>query len=409
METMESQKNNKETCDTISHLPEPILCYILSFLSTKDALRTSFLSKNFDESIFYGEPRSGKDDNKIWERKKRFVDLIDRSLLLHEGQNIRELKINFHHLNDSVLMTRANPWVCFALTNVFVLHLDFSSEPNFHCDPDEDYPENMYHLPPCYFPSKLLKTVILTQVELLDTLVQDLIANCPHLESIHLKWCWVLSKLIIIDAPQSQFKYFRLESNVLQEYHINIPSLLHIQFAGLEIQEGCLDNGYCNMLCELLNVMDHARALTLTNYSLMVFPLLEEGLEGLRECLPSPLYNLKHLTVQTDLNNCALVGLACLLRSSPNLEAFSLDFDYHDTGFLLLFPCLSHLEKVKINGFGGRKCKMGLVKYLLQKSFLLKEMVIIYEKYFNHEFLEVKLESFQKLIVFPKACEIKFS
>ncbi|KAJ4981419.1 hypothetical protein NE237_032256 [Protea cynaroides] len=61
---------------------------------------------------------------------------------------------------------------------------------------------------------------------------------------------------------------------------------------------------------------------------------------------------------------------------------------------LLLFPCLTHLEKVEINGFGGRKREMELVKYLLQKSFLLNEMVIIHEKCHNDEleFLKEKLD-----------------
>ncbi|KAJ4980691.1 hypothetical protein NE237_031528 [Protea cynaroides] len=493
MEMMESQKNNKETCDRISYLPEPIVHHILSFLSTKDALRTSFLSKSwsnlwtsipildFDESRFYdrevmfyyhGEPKSRKDYDKMWERKKRFADLIDRSLLLHEGQNIRELKISFHHLNDSVLMNRADPWVRFALTNVPVFHLDFTGELLEDCFVD------LYQLLPCPFSSKLLKvmvlnfclfkplehksfpcleTVILTQVKLLDTSVQDLIANSPHLESLHLKGCWFFPDLII-DAPQSQLKHLRLESNDVDKCHINIPSLLHIQFVGqkpsfsiknlsklinasLEFQQEFLYSDYGDELCELLNVMDHANALTLSDFCLQVLPLLEYGLEGLRESLPSPLYNLKHLTIQTDLNNCTLVGVACLLRSSPNLEAFSIDFGYiserleigddlasneyiriismlDENEFwesqLPLFPSLIHLEKVEINGFGGQKREMGLIKYLLEKSLLLKEMVIIHNKCYNDEleFLKVKLENAQKLISFPKACpygEIKFS
>ncbi|KAJ4980895.1 hypothetical protein NE237_031732 [Protea cynaroides] len=440
MEMMESRKSNKETCNRISHLPEPILHHILSFLSTKDVLRTSILSKSwsnlwtsipvldFDESKFYdkevmfyyhGKPGSGKDDDKMWERKKRFADLIDESLLLHQDQNIRELKISFHHLNDSVLMNRVDPWVRFALTNAFVFHLDFTSEPDEYC------PVDWYQLPPCPLPSKLLKvlalnfclfdpsehksfpcleTVILTQVQLLDTSVQDLIANSPHLESLHLKSCWVPSEYILIDDPRSQLKHLRLESNHVEDYYISVPSLLHIQFAGkmpseiyaenlskmidakLEFQQDFLNSIDGDMVCELLNVMDHVRALTLSDFCLQVLPLWKNGLEGLRESLPSPLYNLKHLTVQTDLNNCAFVGLACLLRSSPNLEAFSIDFGFNDKGLafydndmsdeymrisklddenefwelqLLLFPCLTHLEKVEINGFGGRKREMG--------------------------------------------------
>ncbi|KAJ4943979.1 hypothetical protein NE237_026766 [Protea cynaroides] len=303
METMEPHKNNKETSDRISHLPEPILFHILSFLSTKDALRTSFLSKSwtnlwtgipvldFDESKFYGESGNGRDDKKMWEQKKQFADLIDRSLLLHEGQSIREFKISFHHLNDSVLMNRADPWVRFALINVSY------------------YPKNMYRLPPCTFPSKLLKvmalnsclfdpsvhksfpcleTVILTRVELLDTSVQDLIANCPHLESLHLKRCEFPSSIIIIDVPQSQLKHLRLEFNNVEEYQIHVPSLLHFQYVGeftsisvrnlsklvnasLEFQDLYLYSSYGDILCELLNAIDHASALTLSDFCLQVW------------------------------------------------------------------------------------------------------------------------------------------
>ncbi|KAJ4981559.1 hypothetical protein NE237_032396 [Protea cynaroides] len=482
MERMESQKRNKETFDRISYLPEPILHHILSFLSTKDALKTSFLSKSwsnlwtsirildFDEFTFYnkdvmfyyhGELGDEEDDDKIkWELKKQFADLIDRSLLPLEGQNIRELNINFDHIDDSILMTRVDPWVRFALTNVSLFRLDFScGEPLEYC------PENMYQLPPCSFPSKFLKvmelsccqfmalehnisfpcleTVILNQVQLYDTSVTDLIANSPHLESLYLESCW-FSTHFIIDAPQSQLKYLVLDSNDVDEQcHISVPSLLHIQFFGVMPSNISVENlsnlidarlefrysvysiygGMLEMLCELLNAMDHAKTLTLSNFCLQILSLLEAGVAELREYLPSPLYNLKHLTVKTDLNNYALVGLACLLRISPNLEAFSIEFSYDnvrlvfgddlfseeykhiskldDSEFwesqLLLFPCLSHLEKVEINKFGGQKFEMGLVKYLLQKSFLLKEMVIIHDKCNNDE-LEFLKELFKSRV-----------
>ncbi|KAJ4980372.1 hypothetical protein NE237_031209 [Protea cynaroides] len=332
---MDSRKSNKETCDRISHLPEAILHHILSFLSTKDVLRTSFLSKSwsnlwtsipildFDETRFYDKEvmfyyrcyhadcsQGRKAEDKMWERKKRFADLIDRSLLLHEGQNIRELKINFHHLNDSVFMTRFDPWVRFALTNVLVFHLDLSSDLSW----SEKYPESMYQLPPCHFPSKLLKvmelnfclfnplehnnfpcleTVILTEVELLETSVQDLIANCPHLEFLHLKHCVWPDPLEVINigAPRSQLKHLRLESNDVDGYDINVPSLLHIQFVGeteemynclfvknlsklidasLEFEPNYLHSSHGEVLCEFLNDVDHVKVLTLSDYCLQV-------------------------------------------------------------------------------------------------------------------------------------------
>ncbi|MCL7036220.1 hypothetical protein MKW94_027072, partial [Papaver nudicaule] len=41
--------------------------------------------------------------------------------------------------------------------------------------------------------------------------------------------------------------------------------------------------------------------------------------------LPSPLYNLKHLTLDLRQVDKEIPGLVCLLRNSPNLEKLSVD------------------------------------------------------------------------------------
>ncbi|XP_043692477.1 putative F-box/LRR-repeat protein At5g54820 [Telopea speciosissima] len=414
--------------------------------------------------------------------KKQFADLVDRALLLHESQNFRELKISFHYLDHYDLTTRADQWVRFALTNAPMVEMNFSGcDRNPNPSPDKGLGK-LYQLPPCPYPSKLLKvmksnfclfkpsehksfpyleTVILTEVKLPDTSVQDLIAICPHLEFLHLKRCYLPGELTI-HAPQSQLKHLWMDSCIghtgysVFQYHINVPSLLHFQFVGrmvdgfslknlsklidasLEFPQDLLFTNHGEMLCELLEDMDHARALTLSSWCLQALPIVDD-LDGLRESLPSPLHNLKHLTLQTGLDNYGLVGLACLLRSSPNLEALSIDigysidmnwdyidepeyldiFDFDGGKFwesqLLLFHCLTHhLKKVVINGFMGRNREIGLVKFLLKGSLILKEMVITHINCLRvtMQFLKLKFNIGRKLLALPRACpyaEIKFS
>ncbi|XP_042489097.1 uncharacterized protein LOC122069204 [Macadamia integrifolia] len=168
-----------------------------------------------------------------------------------------------------------------------------------------------------------------------------------------------------------------------------VKNLSKLIDARLEFQQDLLFTTHGGTLCELLEDMDHARALTLSSWCLQALPIVDE-LDGLREILPSPVHNLRHLTLQTGLDNYGPVGLACLLRSSPNRETLSIDicnsikmdWEYIDEpeyldifhldggkfgeSQLLLFDCLTHhLKKVEINGFMGQNHEIGLIKFLV--------------------------------------------
>ncbi|KAH7842749.1 hypothetical protein Vadar_008732 [Vaccinium darrowii] len=103
------EQNVGEGNDIISSLPENVLHHILSFLSTKDAIRTSILSTkweylwtsiaNIDLKEKY--PLYGKKD---WS----FLDFVERVLSLHDASDIKSLRINSYELVNS---SHVNSWI----------------------------------------------------------------------------------------------------------------------------------------------------------------------------------------------------------------------------------------------------------------------------------------------------------
>lgn len=86
--------------DRISHLPDEVLSKILSFLQTKDVMRTMLLSKRFkshwllvprlefDDSTHFPEPESWRSPEPDYGKFRRFVD---RSLISREGLVLQSL------------------------------------------------------------------------------------------------------------------------------------------------------------------------------------------------------------------------------------------------------------------------------------------------------------------------------
>ncbi|XP_077223963.1 putative F-box/FBD/LRR-repeat protein At4g03220 [Tasmannia lanceolata] len=111
--------------------------------------------------------------------------------------------------------------------------------------------------------------------------------------------------------------------------------------------------------------------------------------EELFKCLPTPFRNLKNLTLKTGLDKSELPGIACLLRSSPNLESLSITIgftrcansfvdpeDYWESQRSPFDCLLYHLKFLTIRGFTGSENEMSLLRYLLANSTILKKLII---------------------------------
>ncbi|KAI3959495.1 hypothetical protein MKW98_019085 [Papaver atlanticum] len=294
----------------------------------------------------------------------------------------------------------------------------------------------MYTLPPCIFPHPSVSQLILTgcklvssfyksftsvkipkltSVELQKDSVYDLVSKCPCLEELHLLHCKIPSPFFELNVPKSNLKCLVFQSCVSNEWFdslkhasIHIPTLLKLKYQGSfrsgylslynseNIVEAEIDiysspHNKQKLLCKLLMDLQSVKSLTLFSVKLEV--LNRNG--GIS--LLAPLNNLRHLTVTVKLGQAdkELLGLMCLLRSSPNLETLSIDFhrdletedEMLSTVYnvdeeavrqlhLLSSECVAHLMKIKINDFLGTKVEMEFVEHILRSSLCLKEMVI---------------------------------
>ncbi|RZC63628.1 hypothetical protein C5167_025382, partial [Papaver somniferum] len=82
------QDNMSEVEDRISNLPASLLLHILSFVDTRDAARTSVLSKRW-KYIWRSIPILGFQCRNS-SQTDRFMDFVDRTLEFHDESNIQE-------------------------------------------------------------------------------------------------------------------------------------------------------------------------------------------------------------------------------------------------------------------------------------------------------------------------------
>ncbi|XP_043705190.1 uncharacterized protein LOC122655002 [Telopea speciosissima] len=120
-----------------------------------------------------------------------------------------------------------------------------------------------------------------------------------------------------------------------------------------------------------------------------------------QQSLETPLINLKHLKLKVGLHKFELLGIACLLRSSPNLESLSLItgkiapilhydldaevvFDLYDFEKWLYWKsqmwCFNCLKKIEIHEFFGTRLLMDMIEFVLKNSAVLESVVIYFDE-----------------------------
>nr|KYP40502.1 F-box/LRR-repeat protein At4g14103 family [Cajanus cajan] len=127
------QKKN-EGVDMINMLPEPLISRILSFLPTKDAVRTCVSSKKWlfrwtfitkldlDDTVFYSPKR--KNGGKMF-----FMNFVYRALLLTQSKILESVSLTVVNKYDVSLL---NTWVSnILIRGVRSLHIDTSFEMHY--------------------------------------------------------------------------------------------------------------------------------------------------------------------------------------------------------------------------------------------------------------------------------------
>ncbi|KAL3840573.1 hypothetical protein ACJIZ3_025164 [Penstemon smallii] len=363
--------------DSISNLPEDVMSHILSLMPTKDAVRTSVLSKD-------------------WKRKWKTIYNLDFS----DGEVFREQRRNISPRASMYLFVQK---MIYRTKNSFKLFYGYKdlilSREILKCT-------SLRHLElvlPCTLKAPVnnclpnLKTLCLEGVEIMNCSrdTHSIIFNFPVLETIEIRRCkWLNVKCVEIYAPAltTLNSETPLEDGLSDGYSIKIYAARLAKFkssGGLpenirSVKE--IGSRFRMLLKGLSSVKDlHAWShpanafVNAGNHKINVYILstlkthaiFQSRGEGLTLPMFDKLERLD-LDVYDYLNNEALLFL---LEAAPFLKSLVLQVEYLATYWTrepLPSSIVSHLEVVKFNYFTGTACQFRLAEILLKNATKLK-------------------------------------
>ncbi|XP_030932271.1 F-box/LRR-repeat protein At3g59190-like [Quercus lobata] len=459
-----ANSNSKPTgVDRISNLPDSLLCHILSFLTTKEAVVTSILSNRwktlwtlvpkldfdsyqFKEISYSDEEQSPNQFNRYG---FTFAHIVSRVWALRNRNNaypLKQFRLYWHSDSDPI---QVETWVHAALSHELEeleLHICFPELFNF---PSAlfNYAKtlvvlnlmgnNVYVNPPSSallgFPS--LKTLHLENVWYAkpDSFSRFL-SCCPVLQdlTLHLQtYTYDVLKIIVptlkrlhLDFHNSAYQYNKFE--------INTPALEYLCFSGYVIEHVLLGNlsnlveadievdyddikDYGNMIMDFIKQLSNVKSLHLDS------DLTQCLCKATKFDLPM-FHNLAFLNF--DVGACLWHVLPHLLHLAPNLAVIVFEkeeymgfyvCDEEDTSIIeRMFNeevpiCIStHLKTFHFKGFEGSTYELKFVGHILKMARFLKTMTVSSANIHSEE----KFRVLKELLMLPResrTCQIAFS
>ncbi|XP_050208657.1 F-box/LRR-repeat protein At1g06630-like [Mercurialis annua] len=397
----------------LSNLPDAVLVHIISRLETKEAIRTSVLSKRW-ECLW-----ASKYDFTFEEgcnNRRSFRSIVDRAFAIGESSSINEFRLSCKvGRDDSDIKT----WICAAVkrrVQVVSIKLD-----------------GVLVLPPCLLTcatltslclnlsdtSSLPTSICLPALKLLeldsvlflaDNSLHNLLSGCPVLEElIFSECCWLKLTSFSISATMLQHLeiieeiWFRSNSSssdgsqVVKFGTCNFKSFNHCGDVG---NEYCIYNSHSTAIAHMYVSYSDGnrkkaarRAYKLMNRLANAEKLILKGdifevLSDAEELLPNfpSFQRLAHLQFKTPSVNLDCKPLLMWLHCSRYLktlvfdEGISLLSDFSENDDLMnpMPRCLlNEVKNIKVNNFSGKKKELQAVEFLLKNALVLENMSII--------------------------------
>ncbi|KAM1456086.1 hypothetical protein TB2_005051 [Malus domestica] len=428
-------------------LPDEILLAIISLLETKDAIRTSILSKRW-EYLWTSIPKLEFRHQPSTPRSTMW-NIVERALLLRGPADIKVFELNFPVLGDAC---RVKAWISAALRrNVQELyiylhglqgqfslpHSLFTNTTLTVCELDIPFPIKV----PSTACFSSLKNLSLRSVVFSDDSAQHLFSGCPVLEELYLKNCiWLNNKFVSICSPklltlfinesdmilpggsdgcqimiyevslqsfcysgelQNEYCFYDSSSSKKAEIHLSYDSNKNLRHAGYR-------------LYKLLRGLTSMEGLTFSSYN--AFRVVVDNAPELLSKMP--MFNNLTTFVLEDAAFIDDKALLTMLQYFPHLETlifvegFGLSPEWvEDEGVLEpLPPCfLSHLKGIEVAEFNGDQYnELNAVRILLKNAKVLKKLDISWSEYFTAR-AEQKAEITKQVFDFPRAsgsCEV---
>ncbi|XP_050234613.1 putative F-box/FBD/LRR-repeat protein At1g78760 [Mercurialis annua] len=432
--------------DRISKLPEAIHCQILSYLSTKDAAKTSVLSRSWRHawtSLADLDLHSPRDVN-----RKSFVDFVNRALTVRSFPIIKRFRLN---IQGDCSSSNVKSWIeaavsykveeldlCIGQGGVDLLGRLFSCE-SLRVLKFEG--RGGFIIRNSYFPGTMsmpnLKILRLDTIEyssdftiermlscfvnleelifyrLIDHTVKD---KTIHVQSSSLKvlkihmlsGCYMKKTRVVVDAPKLEFLELYSFGCLILDIEANscsiVDAVLYLKsYIWSYPKEAAIQSAVARFVASISSTV---KVLAL---SPDILQDLFDASNNNMPCFP----NLNQLVVkyfQSGMSN-----LLDMLRILPNLKVLVLTKVYEnfvlskswDDEQNVVPQCLkSSIERIEFKGYTGFSGDMEILKYILRNAKALKKFYI--SAFSSQDSQEpFKEELLNKVLVLPKTCQVK--
>ncbi|KAM5583978.1 F-box/FBD/LRR-repeat protein [Rosa sericea] len=398
--------------DRISELPKALVCHILSFIPTVEAVRTTVLSKRWNDmwtSVTSLDFDDDRERSPVLYDRSHFTKFVNRVLFFRNSSDIQKFQLRIRYLSDADCV---EDWICTAVRrNVVELYIYITC------------PDKEFVIPRC-FPNLKFLHVTFEYPEV--NLPEMLFSRCPAVEDM------------IIDGVANDIKYvfdvsapklkslriclvgtsYELDEN---DVHINTPNLEKLVLERVSLSDYNLENS--KSLVSASITFNAISASEYVSFSTCATALLA-GISNVKYLFLSTHYfevsylpvfiNLKKLDLLLHERNYWEV-LAELLSRAPKLEDIVLedktkcDIEYSELSWnpprTAPICLLSHLQTITIKGFKGQKVEMGVAKYLLSKGYVLNKLTL----YTGFLYTEAE-EMYKEFLTFHRvmSCQVKF-
>ncbi|KAA8524482.1 hypothetical protein F0562_010905 [Nyssa sinensis] len=367
--------HEEEQMDRISTLPESVISHILSFLPTKDAVKTILVpgfgnlwtcahNLSFDHCSYHVCGEVDYDNGP--EYNERFLNLIRHVLLLHQTSTIQKFHLKFefslfwsldeegdddflYASKEKRMADEITTWIYFVMRRkVKFLDLDLLG-----CGINEA--GCSYNLPNVVLNNdyliklnlagfairshgqinlKSLGTILLKRVFLNDKIMGEILNGCPLLEELSLEKCYGLGKLNItnpntknlivihgfreswLEISCPNIKSLKIAGSIDYVYLKNASSVIDTSvYFSHSFKCACKD---CREVRLLFKKLSRSRIFTPCTWCILVLTIWKFT------NFPCPFFYWRSLVLNVSLTKWHLPGISSLLRNSPYLETLTM-------------------------------------------------------------------------------------
>lgn len=443
----------RDTEDRLSNLPDGILTHILSYLLTKEVVRTSILSTRWKSiwesvpSLDLSEPDFCSKTERLTDikMKARFLNFIDRVLMNHSIPALEKVVI----IGSRHEPFHVESWICASVKrNVRELQLAFG---DIYEEPPRELPQSLFSCNTLTvlklrldmvlnFPmaSTCLRNLKVLQLNFLiykdDISLQNLISSCPVLEILTIMR-HESDNLRALNITSRTIKALRVafrggsEQNQLQKIVINASSLESIDIDDYAAEDYVVGELF-SVIKAKLNVLNCGNP-HMTSCAMGLFQLfrrmsnikfLSLSSETMVSLSWAKSYNLPkfhHLTClelfdDTDVDDISWKLMLEFLNRSPALEVLIFEgftfswYEEPETLEMRVPNCLVfYLKTIKIMKLRWEPYDVEKLRYFLKKSKVLDNLVLNFSEPKDEFFMWRVVENLQMLPWGSEVCEIE--